>query len=86
MWLALYPREDLAKDADVTLKEGGFSPFTLSYNVTTKEEVDDLLGRAKKAGGALIKPGAVAFWGGYSGYFADPDKHLWEVATNPEML
>ncbi|TFH87235.1 VOC family protein [Billgrantia azerbaijanica] len=83
-WLALYPREELAKDiglADAT--QGSFSGVTLAHNVATKAEVDDVLDQAVAAGAKLVKPAQEAFWGGYSGYFQDPEGHYWEVAYNP---
>ena len=79
-WLALYPRELLAEDATVPADGTGFSGVTLAHNVSTKDEVDAILEEAKAAGGRLVKPAQEVFWGGYSGYFADPDGHLWEVA------
>ena len=81
--LALYPYDDLAKDVlpdFVGASRGKFSGIALAHNVRTKEEVDELLARAQRAGGRIEKPGQAAFWGGYSGYFSDPDGHLWEVA------
>jgi uncharacterized protein len=81
--LSLYPRESLAKDATVPPKGSGFHGFTLTHNVKSKKEVDEVLTFAVKAGARLIKPGQDVFWGGYSGYFADPDDFLWEVAWNP---
>ncbi len=82
--LALYPRADLAADAGVPADEGsGFAGMTLAHNVRSPQEVDEVLVEAQRAGGRLIKPGVAVFWGGYSGYFADPDGHLWEVAHNP---
>ncbi len=82
-WLALFPLEALAKDAGVPLGDGGSPTFTLAHNVRTREEVDQLLTHAVSVGARLIKPAQEASWGGYSGYFADPDGHLWEVAWNP---
>lgn len=61
----------------------GFSGITLAYNTRTREEVDAVLAAAKRAGARILKVAHDAFWGGYSGYFADPDGHLWEVAWNP---
>ena len=80
--LALYPRDLLAKDANV-LDNGGFGGITLAQNVATREEVDMALSQAAKSGGAITKSARKADWGGYSGYFADPDGHPWEVACNP---
>ncbi|KAB1193454.1 VOC family protein [Haloferax sp. MBLA0076] len=80
-WLALYPRELLAEDATVPDEgSGGFSGVTIAHNVAEKSEVDAVLEEAKAAGGRVVKPAQEVFWGGYSGYFADPDGHLWEVA------
>ena len=84
-WLSLYPREKLAEDAQVPAEGSGFRGFALAHNVGSPEEVDALLARAVEAGAKLIKPGQKVFWGGYSGYFADPDDFLWEVAWNPHM-
>jgi catechol 2,3-dioxygenase-like lactoylglutathione lyase family enzyme len=86
LWLALFSREALAEDVGVSSAGQGFTGITLAHNVRTDKEVDALLGQAVAAGGLLVKAGSPAFWGGYSGYFADPDGHLWEVAANPEML
>jgi catechol 2,3-dioxygenase-like lactoylglutathione lyase family enzyme len=78
----LYGLDDLAKDAN--LKPGtGFSGVALAYNVRDKADVDRILAEAKAAGATILKPGIDAVWGGYSGYFADPDGHPWEVAWNP---
>lgn len=83
-WLALYPWDELAEDIGVEPGEKlGFGGFTLAHNVGSKEEVDVLLDQAVAAGAALVKPAQEAFWGGYSGYFRDPDGHCWEIAYNP---
>ena len=84
-WLALYPREALAADAGVPTEGSGFSGVTLAHNVRTREEVDALLDVAVAAGATLVKPAEDTFWGGYSGYFADPEGYLWEVAWNPHF-
>ena len=83
MALSLYPRGDLAKDANVSPAAEGFGGITLAYNARTREEVDAVLAEAVAAGATLLKAAEDAFWGGYSGYFADPDGFLWEVAWNP---
>ncbi|GAA0785194.1 VOC family protein [Marinobacterium sediminicola] len=81
--LALYPREALAADAEMECAPPGFAGITLAYNTASIEETDVILSRAIEAGGQLVKPAQKVFWGGYSGYFRDPDGHLWEVAFNP---
>lgn len=81
--LALYPREKLAEDATVDVAGHGFSGITLAHNTKSKDEVDEVLRTVAEVGGAIVKPAQEVFWGGYSGYFADPDGHLWEVAWNP---
>jgi catechol 2,3-dioxygenase-like lactoylglutathione lyase family enzyme len=87
--LALFPREKLAEDAHgnahANSTGSGFPGFTLAHNVASPEEVDAVLAEAVAAGATLQKPGQKVFWGGYSGYFADPDGFLWEVAHNPLM-
>jgi len=82
-WLALYPREELADDATVPAEGSGFRGFTLAHNVDSEARVDAVLDEAEAAGAEIVKPGQEVFWGGYSGYFADPDGFLWEVAWNP---
>jgi len=81
--LALYPRNLLAEDITVSAEGTGFSGITLAHNAKSIEEVDAVLSKAEKAGAKIIKKAQNVFWGGYSGYFADPDGHLWEVAWNP---
>jgi len=85
MALALYPRAELAKDAHAAEEGQGFGGFTLAYNARSHDEVDEVLMEAVSAGGTLLKPAEEAFWGGYSGYFADPDGFAWEVAWNPSF-
>ena len=81
-WLGLFPREGLAEDATVPAAGQGFRSFSLAHNVRTREEVDAVLTAAQRVGARIVKPAADTFWGGYSGYFADPDGFLWEVAWN----
>jgi len=81
--LGLYPRSSLAEDAHVPDTPPGFDGITLAQNRSSRQEVDAALLAAVKAGARLMKPARKVFWGGYSGYFADPDGHLWEVAYNP---
>ncbi len=83
MALALYPRDELAKDAKVSAEGQGFSGITLAHNTRSRAEVDTVLKEAAAAGAKILKPAEEAFWGGYSGYFSDPDGFLWEVAWNP---
>ena len=80
--LALYPRHLLAQDAQVP-DSGGFGGITLAQNLASPREVDEGLAAAVRAGGRLLKAACQAHWGGYSGYFADPDGHPWELAYNP---
>ena len=79
--LSLYPRQQLAADVQASADGEGFQGFTLSHNMRTEQEVDELLGAAVLAGARLIKQACRADWGGYSGYFSDPDGFLWEIAT-----
>ncbi len=81
--LALFPRTDLAADAGVAPHGEGFSGITLAHNVSSVEEVDRLLAKAEAVGGRILRGAQEASWGGYTGYFADPDGHVWEVAFNP---
>lgn len=81
--LALYPRVNLAVDAGVPPEGQGFAGITLAWNGRSREEVDAALRSAEAAGAKIVKRAEEAFWGGYSGYFADPDGFVWEVAFNP---
>ena len=83
MALALYPLSDLAADAAVSPDGSGFRRIALAYNTRSREEVDTVLAEANAAGATVLKEAQDAFWGGYSGYFADPDGFPWEVAWNP---
>ena len=82
-WLGLYGREALAQDAGVSPQGSGFAGITIAHNVASEAAVDELMEQAVSAGAKLVKPAQKVFWGGYSGYFADPDGYLWEVAHNP---
>ena len=84
-WLGLYGREALANDANVSADGQGFESFALAHNVHSEEEVDEVMNQAIEAGATLVKQAQKVFWGGYSGYFKDPDGHLWEVAHNPHF-
>jgi catechol 2,3-dioxygenase-like lactoylglutathione lyase family enzyme len=84
-WLALHPREKLAEDAMQANDGRGFSGITLAHNEPSPEAVDAAYAQAIAAGARAVKSPQKVFWGGYSGYFADPDGHLWEIAFNPFM-
>ena len=81
--LSLFPRSELARDAGVSPDGTGFGGFSIAYNARSKDDVDAVFAEVRSAGGTIVKPAQTAFWGGYSGYFADLDGHLWEVAWNP---
>jgi catechol 2,3-dioxygenase-like lactoylglutathione lyase family enzyme len=83
--LSLYGRDALAADAHLGNGGPGFGGIALAYNVRAREEVAPVLDEARAAGGTILKPAEDAFWGGHSGYFADPDGHPWEVAWNPHF-
>lgn len=84
--LALYPRNSLANDAGIPVGPRSASEFSLAHNVISKDEVEAVMEQAKRAGAVIVKEAHDTFWGGYAGYFLDPDQHLWEVAWNPKML
>lgn len=83
--LSLYPSHDLARDAEVSdvARPEAFRGITLACNTATQGEVDDLMTRASALGARVLRPAQPVFWGGYMGYFADPDGHVWEIAHNP---
>jgi uncharacterized protein len=82
--LALWPRKDIAWDTGLPQAPHSATEFTIGHNVGSKEEVDTVMQQAKAAGATIVKPAHETFWGGYAGYFQDPDGHLWEIAWNPE--
>jgi len=82
-WLGLYSHDALAEDATVSPEGGGFSAVTLSHNVHSEAEVEEVLQQAVAAGATVAKEAQKVFWGGYHGYFKDLDGHLWEIAHNP---
>jgi catechol 2,3-dioxygenase-like lactoylglutathione lyase family enzyme len=84
-WLALWPHTSLAQDVGVSSRGSGFRGFSLAHNVRSPAEVDALLAQVAGFGGKITKPGQPTDWGGYAGYFADPDGFLWEVAYNPDF-
>jgi catechol 2,3-dioxygenase-like lactoylglutathione lyase family enzyme len=82
--LALWPRKSISHDSELSLQKPSATEFTLGHNVNSKKEVDETMAQAKKAGARISKPAQKTFWGGYAGYFQDPDGHLWEIAWNPD--
>jgi uncharacterized protein len=83
--LALWSRADLAHDTGLPETPRSATELSIGHNVGTKAEVDAVMEQARRAGAVIVKPAATTFWGGYAGYFADPDGHLWEVAWNPQF-
>ena len=84
--LALWPRKSIAHDTGIALGRPNATDFTIGHNVSSKAEVDAVMEQAKTAGAVVVKPAHDTFWGGYAGYFQDPDGHLWEVAWNPQWV
>jgi catechol 2,3-dioxygenase-like lactoylglutathione lyase family enzyme len=81
--LALWPRKNIAHDTGLRVSDTSPTEFTLGHNVSSRVEVDQVMQQARIAGAVIVKPAQDTFWGGYAGYFQDPDGHLWEVAWNP---
>ena len=84
--LALWPRSSIAHDSGLTIGARTSTEFTLGHNVSLKAEVNAVMDQAIRAGAVMVKPAHDTFWGGYAGYFQDPDGHLWEVVWNPQWL
>jgi uncharacterized protein len=84
--LALWPRESISRDTGLPIQPPGPTEFTLGHNVISRSEVDSVMKQAADAGGFVLKPAHDTFWGGYAGYFQDPDRHIWEVVWNPQMI
>jgi catechol 2,3-dioxygenase-like lactoylglutathione lyase family enzyme len=82
--LALYPRNSLAHDAGIAQTSPSPTEFSIGHNVESKEAVDKVMKQAREAGATIITPAQDTFWGGYAGYFQDPDAHLWEIVWNPD--
>ncbi len=82
--LALWPRSSLAHDSGLPLGAPSATELSLGHNVSSKAEVDVVMAQAKRAGAVIVKPAQDTFWGGYAGYFQDPDQHLWEIVWNPQ--
>jgi catechol 2,3-dioxygenase-like lactoylglutathione lyase family enzyme len=83
MTLALHPRHELADDVTLPYQPSQFSGMTLSYNAKSEKEVDEVMAKVSALGATIVKPAQKVYWGGYSGYFKDPDGYLFEVAHNP---
>lgn len=84
--LALWPRKSIAHDTGLSVAARSPTDFTLAHNVRSKDEVDAVMAQVKAAGATIVKPAHQTFWGGYTGYFQDPDGHVWEVAFNPQWV
>jgi catechol 2,3-dioxygenase-like lactoylglutathione lyase family enzyme len=84
--LAVWPRASLAHDSGLAVAPPGPPSVSLGHNVASRAEVDEVMAEAARAGARIVKPAAATFWGGYGGYFQDPDGHLWEVVWNPQAL
>lgn len=84
--LALWPRKSIAHDTGLPLSPASATEMTLGHNVATREEVDTVMAQAAAAGATIVKPAHDTFWGGYAGYFQDPDGHVWEAVWNPHLL
>lgn len=83
--LAIWPRKSISHDSGIPVGAPGPTEFTLGHNVSSKEEVDAVMEQARNAGAKIVKQAHDTFWGGYAGYFQDPDEHLWEVVWNPQL-
>jgi len=83
--LALWPRRSIARETGIPSGAPAPTEFTLGHNVSSKEEVDAVMTQARNAGAVIVKEAHETFWGGYAGYFEDPDRHLWEIAWNPSL-
>lgn len=84
--LALWPRARIAHDTGLPVGPPSATEMTLGHNVRAREEVDAVMERAERCGARVVKPAGETFWGGYAGYFQDPDGHLWEVVWNPALM
>lgn len=82
--LAIWPRNSLSHDSGLAVSGSSPTNFSLGHNVSSKEEVDAVMTQAEAAGARIVKPASETSWGGYAGYFQDPDQHLWEVVWNPQ--
>jgi catechol 2,3-dioxygenase-like lactoylglutathione lyase family enzyme len=83
--LAFWPRASIARDSGLSLQPASATDFTIGHNVGSRDEVDSVMEQAARAGATIVKAAGDTFWGGYAGYFQDPDGHLWEVVWNPQL-
>ena len=86
LMLAVWPRASIAHDTRLPVGPRSATEFTIGHNLRSVEEVDQVMAQAEAAGARIVKPAEHTFWGGYAGYFQDPDDHLWEVLWNPDLL
>jgi uncharacterized protein len=84
--LAVWPRDSLAHDTSLTKSAPSPTDLSIGHNVSSEKDVDAVMQRAERAGARIVKPACKTFWGGYAGYFQDPDQHLWEVVYNPGLI
>ena len=85
LMLAIWPRDSISHDTGIPQSPHSPTEITIGHNVASREEVEAVMAQARQAGARIVKPAQVTFWGGYSGYFQDPDGHLWEVVWNPDF-
>ncbi len=83
--LAIWPRSSIAHDSGLPERPPSPTDFTLGHNVSSRDEVDAVMAQARNAGATIVRPAHATFWGGYAGYFQDPDGHLWEIVWNPQL-
>ena len=86
LMLALWPRTSIALDSGLAIQPPGATGLSIGHNVDSTDEVDDVMAQAARAGAKIVKAAGITFWGGYAGYFQDPDGHLWEIAWNPQIV
>jgi catechol 2,3-dioxygenase-like lactoylglutathione lyase family enzyme len=86
LMLAAWSRDSISRDTGLAKSARSATEFTIGHNVGSQAEVDQVMAQAQAAGARVVKPAAPTFWGGYAGYFQDPDEHLWEVLWNPQLL
>lgn len=84
--LALWPRKSIARDSGLSVTAPSPTELTIGHNVSSRDEVDAVMSQAATAGATIVKAAQDTFWGGYAGYFLDPDRHLWEIVFNPDLI